>query len=436
MLADVVCTLVTNVDAAPVQLQPCCVRHLAVSLWGLGACLQFHYQKQLLRQLYRVLGSFTLLGNPVGLLENVGSGLRAFFHAPRAGAGPRGLVEEVGRGAQALLASSTYGLCNTIGNLSATLNRGLTALDAQAQQQSGVLQGVRAGVRGMLHDPAEAIQQQGLLGVVTGTGKGLLGMVTKPASGILTDTSRVMDGLKNAVQASPSLRRQRLPRYIYPDGVLTPFCSFLAAGRHRFYEVIPAELAGDVYLVHAPDNRGNYLFVARSHCVYVSSDAQVLWTLQNADLTAATHEFNVVYLSAIKTERLVVLQQEAIAENLCRLFEAIRLELPLQMTASLKRISEWYGEILGDEEEQFLQQMGLENTLFLDTEAAPSYHGELPLVLATAVPTSVKIADHHQRWEYITEVKAKRYYQEFVLVVECEADKLQWYLYRRYSDFV
>jgi len=41
-----------------------------------------HYKAQLVQQLYKLVGSFEFLGNPVGLVNNLGTGVKDFFYEP------------------------------------------------------------------------------------------------------------------------------------------------------------------------------------------------------------------------------------------------------------------------------------------------------------------------------------------------------------------
>ena len=41
-----------------------------------------HYRQEVLRQIYRVIGSADFLGNPVGLFTNVSSGVADIFYEP------------------------------------------------------------------------------------------------------------------------------------------------------------------------------------------------------------------------------------------------------------------------------------------------------------------------------------------------------------------
>jgi len=44
--------------------------------------VMYHYRQDILRQVYRILGSADFIGNPVGLFTNVSSGVKDIFYEP------------------------------------------------------------------------------------------------------------------------------------------------------------------------------------------------------------------------------------------------------------------------------------------------------------------------------------------------------------------
>jgi hypothetical protein len=44
-----------------------------------------HYTRQGMQEIYKILGSADFLGNPVGLFNNIGSGVVDFFYEPAQG---------------------------------------------------------------------------------------------------------------------------------------------------------------------------------------------------------------------------------------------------------------------------------------------------------------------------------------------------------------
>jgi hypothetical protein len=74
-----------NVDRAPVQLNALLVHNARVSMDSLTQRVILHYSEQLKAQLYSVIGSADFLGNPVGLFNNVSSGVQDIFYEPYQG---------------------------------------------------------------------------------------------------------------------------------------------------------------------------------------------------------------------------------------------------------------------------------------------------------------------------------------------------------------
>jgi vacuolar protein sorting-associated protein 13A/C len=74
-----------NVNDAPVQLNALIVHNARLSTESLMTRVVLHYREQFIAQLYRVLGSADFLGNPVGLFNNVSSGVQDIFYEPYQG---------------------------------------------------------------------------------------------------------------------------------------------------------------------------------------------------------------------------------------------------------------------------------------------------------------------------------------------------------------
>ena len=79
---DTAGTLVGNIDHAQIKLNSYQSENLFMSAQDLQQRITLHYTKQFVSQLYKIFGSFNFLGNPVGLLENLGNGVKAFFYEP------------------------------------------------------------------------------------------------------------------------------------------------------------------------------------------------------------------------------------------------------------------------------------------------------------------------------------------------------------------
>ena len=71
-----------NVNAAPLEMNALAITDMRLTLPDLQERIMYHYRQEVLRQLYRILGSADFIGNPVGLFTNVSSGVADIFYEP------------------------------------------------------------------------------------------------------------------------------------------------------------------------------------------------------------------------------------------------------------------------------------------------------------------------------------------------------------------
>ena len=73
---------VGNINDAPLEMNALAIKDMRLTLPELQSRITYHYRQDVLRQLYRVLGSADFIGNPVGLFTNVSSGVADIFYEP------------------------------------------------------------------------------------------------------------------------------------------------------------------------------------------------------------------------------------------------------------------------------------------------------------------------------------------------------------------
>ncbi|ETW04380.1 hypothetical protein H310_04665 [Aphanomyces invadans] len=245
-------TNLANIDNAPLHLNALHIFHSYTSLALLVSCVRQHYTSQSLRQIYSLIGSAEILGNPLGLVSNLGSGVKDFFYEPAAGMvrGPGQFVKGLTRGTESLVKNSVYGTFNAASKLTGSISTGLATLsmdksyiqsrsnrpkkDGPTNVGAGLLlgtkqlgQGILAGVSGILTQPAMGAYHNGLTGFVEGVGKGIIGAAVKPTAGILDLAAQTTAGITYSAASfdkKPKLKRVRLPRVmITPDKRLTMY---------------------------------------------------------------------------------------------------------------------------------------------------------------------------------------------------------------------
>lgn len=86
VVLNAVTMAVGNVNDASLQLNSLAMKDIRMKVSDLEERILYHYRQEVTRQLYRILVSADLLGNPVGLFNNVSSGVADIFYEPFNGA--------------------------------------------------------------------------------------------------------------------------------------------------------------------------------------------------------------------------------------------------------------------------------------------------------------------------------------------------------------
>ncbi|KAA8648687.1 hypothetical protein EYZ11_008781 [Aspergillus tanneri] len=249
-----------NVNDAPVRLNALMLENARVSLGVLVGNIQRHYTQEFLRQIHIVLGSADFLGNPVGLFNNVSSGVAAIFYEPYQGFvmtdRPQELGYGIAKGATSFVKKSVFGFSDSMAKLTGSMSKGLAAatLDKEFQDQRRMsksrnrpkhaLYGLTAGgnafanslasgIGGLARHPLQGAEKEGIQGFFKGVGKGVLGLATKPAIGAFDLASNLAEGVRNTTTVfdAEGLDRVRLTRFIGTDGIVRPYSQREALGQ-------------------------------------------------------------------------------------------------------------------------------------------------------------------------------------------------------------
>jgi vacuolar protein sorting-associated protein 13A/C len=208
---NVLTMAIGNINDAPVRLNALMLENARVSMPVLSQHVQSHYSQEFLSQIHKILGSADFLGNPVGLFNNISSGVADIFYEPYQGLVMTDRPQELGigiaKGATSFVKKSVFGVSDSFSKVTGSISKGLAAatLDKQFQDRRRVtrarnrpkhaLYGVTAGansfvtsvasgVGGLARKPLEGAEREGLTGFFKGVGKGVVGLATKPAIGV------------------------------------------------------------------------------------------------------------------------------------------------------------------------------------------------------------------------------------------------------------
>ncbi|KAL8763245.1 MAG: hypothetical protein Q9184_000885 [Pyrenodesmia sp. 2 TL-2023] len=268
-----------NVNDAPLRLNALMLENARTSIPALIANIQGHYTQEVIRQIHIVLGSADFLGNPVGLFNNVSSGVADIFYEPYQGLVMTDRPQELGigiaKGASSFVKKSVFGFSDSMAKFTGSMSKGLAAatLDKEYQDQRrmsksrnrpkhalyGVTSGGNAfassmasGIGGLARHPLQGAEKEGLPGFVKGVGKGFLGLATKPAIGAFDLASNMAEGVRNTTTVfdAEGLDRVRLTRFIGLDGIVRPYSQREALGQFWLKTLEDGKYFHEDYIAH------------------------------------------------------------------------------------------------------------------------------------------------------------------------------------------
>ena len=206
------------------------------------------YKNKLLAQIYKIIFNMDLIGNPVNLIEGLGTGLFQFFNEPRKGIlrGPEEFGIGIARGTRSLVANIVGGGFSSVSKITGTLlnaSKNLSSLGTkeeivvkEEEKPRGLIKGTISGLKkgfgelahgvtGIVTKPIEQTKKSGAKGFFKGLGSGLLGAVLSPVNTVLTVGNEVSSGISNSelISNKKSLRRFRLPRTLFKYIPILPY---------------------------------------------------------------------------------------------------------------------------------------------------------------------------------------------------------------------
>jgi len=279
------------VEQTPLKLNALIAKGITATSTQLREIFLKHYIRQGKLEVYKLLGTANFLGNPIGLVTNVSSGVKDFFYEPGQAImhNPSNLGGAIVKGTSSLVGHGVYGAFNTVGKMSNSLSKGVSSLSDLAgdkeytdqrrvrqhtQGQSGAAdsakaggsalgRGIFGGVTGLVTAPIKGAQEGGAGGFIRGLGKGLVGAVVKPTAGVLDLATDLSSGVRNSTTVYADCPpRRRMPRAPTTDPMqpITPYdkekaIACMALAHHRADTLLHTMKPDDGSLVVWSDKR-------------------------------------------------------------------------------------------------------------------------------------------------------------------------------------
>jgi vacuolar protein sorting-associated protein 13A/C len=268
-----------DVNDAPIRYNALLLENARVSVDTLIAKVKNHYVQETKRQLHVIIGSADVLGNPVGLFNNISSGVADVFYEPYNGLVVTGRPQDLGigiaKGAGSFVMKSVFGFSDSMAKFTGSISKGLAAasMDKEFQNQRrmsrfrdrpkhalyGIASGgdafvysMASGIGGLARHPLQGAEKEGLGGFAKGIGKGVLGLATKPAVGAFDFASSMAEGVRNTTTVfdQDGLDRVRPTRYIGHDGIVRPYSQREALGQFWLKTLDNGKYFNEDYIAH------------------------------------------------------------------------------------------------------------------------------------------------------------------------------------------
>jgi hypothetical protein len=227
------------------------------------APIKKHYIIQILQQAYKLFGSLSVLGNPVGLVSNLGQGVKHLFYDPAQGliSSPLDFGKGLAKGSRRFVQHTVGGVLSSAGQITSSLGTGVAVLTmdraylekrekderkrileaAQGTESHNVATGLMAfgsgligGIRGAVEKPVAGLKKGGALGFLKGIVKGGAALIAQPIVGVIDLGTHTVQGIQGVIGRPSGLygaSRCRLPRFITKTGVLERYNVLSAKGQ-------------------------------------------------------------------------------------------------------------------------------------------------------------------------------------------------------------
>jgi hypothetical protein len=321
-----------RITESPLKFSEKIFQNVYIDYYSLMWKLIGEYTKQGILQIYKILGSLDIIGNPVKLIDNIGTGFFELFNEPRKGflQGPTQFAKGLGRGIVGLLSGVIGGAADAVGKITGTLYAATQSAtghsrDAIVDEEdepgnvlSGTAQGLIGGgkellkgITGIFLNPYRKAKQQGIKGFFKGLGSGLLGAIISPFAAALKITNSIAVGIKNTfkllTKSNLKTERFRFPRVIIEGETIKNYDEEAAEAKELLYQLMKIDTDNIIYNADFQSGDKGFndklstVILTDQFIVVVYDMKKIIFNLNIRDIKKCTlHFMNDVYIIVFK----------------------------------------------------------------------------------------------------------------------------------------
>jgi hypothetical protein len=281
--ADAIATSLANIDHAPIRLPLFSREHVFETTNILLATLGSFYGGYALVQIYKILGSSELVGNPMELISGVTRDVSNLLYIPTQDlmdTSSLDVATDIAENTLALVRNTSVGIIETLSKSVLTFSKTIKKLktdhasplyDSSTYVRLGLgsggpqnmMQGAAmglnifarelvGGVAGLVYEPVNGAIQRGVVGGVIGFVGAFVNAPVRIVTGVLDGSVVAAKGFTASVMPPPkSSHRIRLPAHIFHDDIIRIYSKREADGSSRLYNLKSGRTHRKEYVYHA-----------------------------------------------------------------------------------------------------------------------------------------------------------------------------------------
>ena len=216
-------TTLTSITGTSLKFNEIIISHIFSNLSYIYPKIYAHYKRELLFQIYKIIGGIDIIGNPVKLLNSIGTGFFELFNEPRKAflKGPSYFGKGIKKGVSSLLSNILGGTSDSFSKITGSLLEATKIISGNSnyninneyerreEEPNGLIKGIHLGLKrgfneikkgfiGIFKYPIEGTLNEGVIGTFKGVGKGFLNCAFSPLNSVLTVGNNVFKGISNS----------------------------------------------------------------------------------------------------------------------------------------------------------------------------------------------------------------------------------------------
>lgn len=297
-----------GITESPLNFNQIIIHNSFQNRYSIFWAIMANYTKQALYQFYRILGASAIIGNPIGLMDKLGTGVFEFISQPAKGllVSPEAFLKGIKKGTQCLVSNVVSGGFGSVANITGSLYNVISeeySNSTSLYKDLGLID-LSLGLKGIAYKPYEGLKEKGLVGFAQGISKGIWGASIAPFAAVLhlshTITNKVAEEAKKIDISKGVSQRKRYPRYSYKNKIIFPYNQRTAKLYNLIYVLKEIQNTDVKFFI---EFKNEDIIVTGTH-ILVIADTQIVKKIRkDAIVDKEIHYYKNKYILLLKSKK-------------------------------------------------------------------------------------------------------------------------------------